>query len=91
MPEAISTQNLVTLPITSQELGRGAFLPPPNQNRTTTTIGLKKGIFWNYKTENSTVTACMFSTSHFRRENFSVRLNFHAENGLKYIYYPNLF
>ena len=34
MPEAISTQNLVTLPITSQELGRGAFLPPPNQNGT---------------------------------------------------------
>ena len=33
MPEAICTQNLVTLPITSQELGRGAFLPP-NQNRT---------------------------------------------------------
>ena len=29
MPEAISTQNLVTLPITNQELGRGAFLPPP--------------------------------------------------------------
>ena len=30
MPEAISAQNLVTLPITSQELGRGgAFLPPP--------------------------------------------------------------
>ena len=34
MPEASSTQNLVTLPITSKELGRGAFLPPPNQNRT---------------------------------------------------------
>ena len=33
MPEAFSTQNLVVLPITSQELGRGAFLPP-NQNRT---------------------------------------------------------
>ena len=34
MPEAISTQNLVTVPITSEELGRaGAFLPL-NQNRT---------------------------------------------------------
>ena len=33
MPEAISTSNVVTLPITSQELSRGAFLPP-NQNRT---------------------------------------------------------
>ena len=31
MPEAFSTPNLVALPITSQELGRGggAFLPPP--------------------------------------------------------------
>ena len=27
MPEAIITQNLVTLPITSQELGRGPFCP----------------------------------------------------------------
>ena len=35
MPEDISTQNLVTLPITSQELGRGGgFFAPPNQNRT---------------------------------------------------------
>ena len=35
MPEAFSTPNLVALPITSQELGRGggAFLPP-NQNST---------------------------------------------------------
>ena len=30
-----SASNLVALPITSQELGRGAFLPPPpDQNRT---------------------------------------------------------
>ena len=28
MPEAISTSNLVALPVTSQELGRVAFLPP---------------------------------------------------------------
>ena len=45
MPEAISTQNLVTLPITSQELGRGAFSPPPNQNRTIkspATIGIRR-------------------------------------------------
>ena len=34
MAEAISTPNLVALPISSQELGKGAFLPPPNQNRT---------------------------------------------------------
>ena len=34
MHEAFSTPNLVALPITSQELGRGAFCPPPNQNRT---------------------------------------------------------
>ena len=34
MPEAISTQNLVTLPVTSQELGRGGGFLPPNQNRT---------------------------------------------------------
>ena len=33
MPGAISTQHLVTLPITSQELGRGFFCPL-NQNRT---------------------------------------------------------
>ena len=35
MPEAFSTPNLVALPITNQELGRGggAFLPP-NQNST---------------------------------------------------------
>ena len=31
MPEAFSTPNLLALPITSQELGKGggAFLPPP--------------------------------------------------------------
>ena len=29
MPEAISTQNLVTLPITNQELGRGGLVCPP--------------------------------------------------------------
>ena len=34
MPEAFSTQNLVALPITSQELGRGVFFVPPNQNST---------------------------------------------------------
>ena len=34
MPEAISTQNVVTLPVTSQELGRGGRFAPPNQNRT---------------------------------------------------------
>ena len=33
MPEAPSTPNLVALPITSQELGKGSFLPP-NQNST---------------------------------------------------------
>ena len=33
MPDAISTPTLVALPIASQELGRGAFLPP-NQHRT---------------------------------------------------------
>ena len=32
MPEAISTPNAVALPITSQELGRGAFFPSLNQN-----------------------------------------------------------
>ena len=32
MPEAFSTPYLVALPITSQELGRGDFLPP-NQKR----------------------------------------------------------
>ena len=31
MPEAISTQNLVTLPITSQDLGRGEGFAPPQQ------------------------------------------------------------
>ena len=34
MPEAIRTQNLVALPVTSQELGGGGFLPPPNKNST---------------------------------------------------------
>ena len=35
MPEAFSTPNLVALPITSKELGRGGFFaPPPNQNST---------------------------------------------------------
>ena len=33
-PEAFSTPNLVTLSITIQELGRGVWLSPPNQNRT---------------------------------------------------------
>ena len=44
MPEAFSTPNLVPLPITSQELGRGAFLPPPTKivlSNSPTTIGLR--------------------------------------------------
>ena len=44
MPEATSTPSLVALSITSQELGRGAFLPPPNQiglSNSPTTIGLR--------------------------------------------------
>ena len=43
MPEAFSTPNLVALPITSQELGRVAFLPPPTKiviSNSPTTIGL---------------------------------------------------
>ena len=45
MPEAISTQNLVTLPITSQELGSGGgglFCPPTKigLSNSPTTIGL---------------------------------------------------
>ena len=34
MPEAFSTPNLVALPITKEELGRGGFFAPPNQNST---------------------------------------------------------
>ena len=40
MPEALSTPNLVALPITSEELGRG---PPPTKivlSNSPTTIGL---------------------------------------------------
>ena len=43
MSEAISTPNLVALPITSEELGRGgAFLPPTKigLSNSPTTIGL---------------------------------------------------
>ena len=43
MPEAISTPNLVTLPITSQELDRGAF--PPTKivlSNSPTTIGSRE-------------------------------------------------
>ena len=44
MPEAFSTPNLVALPITSQELDRGVFLPPPPTkivlSNSPTTIGL---------------------------------------------------
>ena len=49
MPEALRKQNLVTLPITSQELGRGAFLPPPTKiglSNSPTTIGLKAVYVW---------------------------------------------
>ena len=46
MPEAISTQNLVTLPITSQELGRGGgFFAPLTKiglSNSPATIGLKR-------------------------------------------------
>ena len=46
MPEAFSTPNLVALPITSQELGRGGlFCPPPTKiviSNSPTTIGLSK-------------------------------------------------
>ena len=47
MPEAISTETLVTLPITSQEFDRGGgfFAPPPTTkiglSNSPTTIGLK--------------------------------------------------
>ena len=43
MSEAFSTPNLVALPIASQELGRGAFLPPTKivLSNSPTTIGLK--------------------------------------------------
>ena len=44
MPEAISTPNLVTLPITSQELSRSGFFCPPTKiglSNNPTTIGLK--------------------------------------------------
>ena len=34
MPEAVSTPNLVALPIASQELSRGGAFLPPNQNST---------------------------------------------------------
>ena len=42
MSDAISTQNLVTLPISSQELGRGLFCPPTKigLSNSPTTIGL---------------------------------------------------
>ena len=46
MPEAFSTPNLVALPITSKELGRGGFFaPPPTKivlSNSPTTIGLSK-------------------------------------------------
>ena len=44
MLEAFSTPNLVALPTTNQELGRGAFLPPPTKivlSNSPTTIGLR--------------------------------------------------
>ena len=45
MPEAFSTPNLVALPITSKELGRGGFFaPPPTKivlSNSPTTIGLR--------------------------------------------------
>ena len=36
MPDAFSTPNMVALPITSEDVGRGGFFtpPPPNQNST---------------------------------------------------------
>ena len=46
MPEAISTPNLVALPITSQELGRG-FLPLQTKiglSNSATTIGLNNSL-----------------------------------------------
>ena len=49
MPEAFSTPNLVALPITSQELGRGGgFFGPQTKivlSNSLTTIGLKSGNF----------------------------------------------
>ena len=64
MPEAISTQNLVTLPVTSQELGRGggAFLPPPTKiglSNNPTTIGLKSSNIEKktFSTKNDVVLA----------------------------------
>ena len=45
MPEAFSTPNLVALPITSKELGRGGgFFAPPTKivlSNSPTTIGLR--------------------------------------------------
>ena len=45
MPEAFTTTNLVAVTITSQELDRGAFCPPPTKivlSNSPTTIGLTK-------------------------------------------------
>ena len=66
MPEAFSTPNLVALPITSQELGRGAFLPPTKigLSNSLTTIGLKG---WQ---------CCLFMREHFLTfENSSENVN----------------
>ena len=52
MPEAFSTPNLVALPITSQELARGAFLPPPTKivlSNSPTTIGLNNSRIFTRK------------------------------------------
>ena len=55
MPEAISTPNLVALPIISGELDRGGglFCPPPLQPKwdisdSPTAIGLKKSLKMNF-------------------------------------------
>ena len=41
MPEGISTPNLDALPITSQELGRGAFFAPPPDQTTKRSLSRK--------------------------------------------------
>ena len=78
MPEAISTRNFVTLPITSQELGRGGLFcpPPPNQiglSNSPTTIGLIQFLF---------TRSCKIYDQILLKDSVSLRKNFCLKSGL---------
>ena len=96
MPEAFSTPNLVALPITSQELGRGGgFFAPPNQNSTIKKPNhyrVKKcSRSFHFKLQlNSNILVKCYPLSFQSRFKFKIRriLKFSAVENEHFLFFP---